>query len=302
MKKKLFGKCAVFLLGCITFCSSITAFDGPTHKYITKTCLEAISKIDEEPENSNETNFKNFYDAKHWDVLIEYSAMPDEDEKGKLSLNECHFYSPKTGKNFLGKKDTALSRSIKHYDKAVELYTAKDTKKDVKKKKSKKIDTRTNIEKAYEELGRSFHFMQDICTPVHTRTKSLVDAGIKLPMHIEFENICRDMHETCEAKVDPESLKNYELSSVEAIGKAAAVVSANDFDSLLKNTLKDIIIARKSVLNAQKEIIGMLYKFHKQVSKQADTVKAVGGKKRDGRGGLTGESETAPPIQNEYFV
>ncbi len=37
------------------------------------------------------------------------------------------------------------------------------------------------------ELGRSLHYLEDVCTPVHVQYEDSSDAVFKLPIHVEFE-------------------------------------------------------------------------------------------------------------------
>lgn len=92
--------------------------------------------------------------------LIDSCILPDEDEA--QNGFSCHFYNPVTKKCFLGTEDSAKNRFIWHLSNY--LHTKKK-----------------------ESLGRAIHFLEDICTPVHTQYEDAIDAAIRLNLHINFE-------------------------------------------------------------------------------------------------------------------
>lgn len=92
--------------------------------------------------------------------LIDSCILPDEDEA--QNGFSCHFYNPVTKKCFRGTEDSAKNRFIWHL--------------------SNYLNT-----KKKESLGRAIHFLEDICTPVHTQYEDAIDAAIRLNLHINFE-------------------------------------------------------------------------------------------------------------------
>ncbi len=136
-----------------------------THKYMTKTALNMIFSI------SNESIYKNDVDN-FVDIVEEFSTKPDIDEND--GMYTTHFYNPATGLNYNGKKMTALEKMKIHLGKA-----------EVSEDKEKKM----------EEIGRAIHFIQDICTPVHTYYEDTFDAVYRLHQHTKFEEMCDKMCE-----------------------------------------------------------------------------------------------------------
>lgn len=92
--------------------------------------------------------------------LMDSCILPDEDEA--QSGYSCHFYNPVTRKCYLGTEDSAKNRFIWHLSNYL-------------------------ITKEQESLGRAIHYLEDICTPVHTQYEDPVDAAIRLNLHINFE-------------------------------------------------------------------------------------------------------------------
>lgn len=93
--------------------------------------------------------------------LIDSCVLPDEDEN--QNGYSCHFYNPVTGKCFLGTEDSARNRFIWHL-------------------------TDHLISKNKEKLGRAIHYLEDMCTPVHTQYEDAADAVIQLKKHVNFED------------------------------------------------------------------------------------------------------------------
>ncbi len=157
MRKIIFKKYISFLIICIISCCSLSvnilAFGSDTHKGVTRTALKIISEIqldDDEIQAKNENSnkrvkFSDFYDEKYWEWLIIYSEMPDNDES--QGGYKHHFYNATTERNYMGEKDSALMRFKNHFNKAVQYYCG------------------GIIELAFQELGRSIHFMEDLNTP-----------------------------------------------------------------------------------------------------------------------------------------
>lgn len=92
--------------------------------------------------------------------ILDSCILPDEDEaKNGYS---CHFYNPVTQKCYRGTEDSAKNRLIWHLSNYL-------------------------IDNKNESLGRAIHYLEDICTPVHSQYEDALDAAIRLKLHVEFE-------------------------------------------------------------------------------------------------------------------
>ncbi len=256
------------VFGTYFICSILTinvyGFDGPTHKYVTETSLSILhdigrttenvesdenTKSDKDGENAKSI-YSDFYTDEVRDIILEYCVKPDEDEtEGGF---KWHFYNPATELNFMGEKESALTKFIKHYNAAIENYKTGYT------------------TEAFQEFGRSLHFVEDLSTPVHTNYENFMDAGMKLSMHVEFEKRCVAVQDTCVATVKEENLKYYLNNTKKIIGKACAYLSADLFYSLEHKLLPQDIIAKHSVLNAQKVVVGLLNRFHHEITQPSN--------------------------------
>lgn len=192
--------------------------NGKTHRFMTKI---ASAKC-------NFTTFKLKQDE--LELLLKYSVMPDEDEGDELY--KYHFYNPATGLNYKGEKDSAVLRIRDHFEKALSYKTERN---------------KTNY---LQELGRSIHFLQDICTPVHTYYEDSFDAVVRVKQHMDFENYCDMLHN----KIDPEQyyaefvIKN--PLSLKDLGKAYAIQSNYDFyklDTTVQGSPEYITVAVNSI-------------------------------------------------------
>lgn len=92
--------------------------------------------------------------------LIDSCILSDEDEA--QDGFSCHFYNPVTTKCYLGTEDSAKNRFLWHLSNYL-------------------------ITNKKESLGRAIHFLEDICTPVHTQYEDPLDAAIRLKLHVNFE-------------------------------------------------------------------------------------------------------------------
>lgn len=247
MKNLMFYKSIIriFMFSMIFFTMrfDINAFNGYTHKYITRKSLENISEF---YRDEKESNVFNKADEHYWETIIEYSIKPDEDEVE--GAYKYHFYNFLTGENFLNEKDSALTRLTSHFESAVKEY---------------KND---NKKGAFQELGRSVHFMEDLNTPVHTVYSSFKDAILKFPLHVMFEKKCDEICDTIKPKTLKKNMDYYEINSLDAIGKSSSVLSENNFYGMEDKDDKFFYkIASNAILNAQDRVTGMLYKFFIQV-------------------------------------
>ena len=214
------------------------AFDGPTHNYVTHTSsLFVCSKFE---------GCDEFYTPEVIERLRTFSMKPDEDEnEGGYKL---HFFNPATERNFMGEKESALTRFTGHYRKAVRYYKT------------------GRYNDAWEELGRAIHFLEDLNTPVHTNYESIIDAGVKLHMHVEFEKRCVAVQEECEPSMNVENVRYYLENLTKEIGKSSAYLSADNFYALENKLIPRDTIAKYSISNAQKAVVGVLYRFYVEVN------------------------------------
>lgn len=242
MKKIRRNRVVAWLLGSIMGLSSMgasaSAFDGPTHRYVTDTSLSAV--------NSEFKNLSKFYNSSAITRLLIYCVKPDEDEND--GAYKFHFFNPITERNFVGEVESALTRFVTHYRNAVRFY------------KSGKHNN------AWEELGRAIHFLEDLNTPVHTNYENVFDAGAKLQMHVEFEKRCVELQEQCKPPMNFENIRYYLDNVLSTIGQASAYLAADNFYPLENELESRDEIARNSIENAQKAVIGLLYRFYVEVS------------------------------------
>ena len=249
MKLKRHSKFLSFLMVGSILClpGKVYGFGSETHEYVTKTGIDKIEKLSKDLKEKNalsdEENAILCEIGAHKDILITYSLKPDEDEN-QGSTFKHHFYNPVTGRNFLGEEKGALSKCEEHYGACLELYKEGDK------------------EKAFEEFGRTIHFLEDANTPVHTGYVYPSDAVFKLPMHVQFENICDLINKNCDAEISAESLGYYKNNNLKTIVKSSAVLALDNFYRLEEiESANEEELAKNSILNAQKNVVGMLYKF-----------------------------------------
>lgn len=185
-----------------------------THKFITKTALEQLEIVTDK------------------EILINYSAKPDEDETDGAFM--WHFYNPATKKNFKGGRVSALTKLLEHFDNAINLYKINDI-------------------LFLEELGRACHFIQDMCTPVHTYYEDTFDAVTRLSQHTHFENYVDNLIKKSNFQIVTidEMTKGMLLNNnLKTFAKYSAMLASEDFYYLDNNEQKGILsIAIDSVNN-----------------------------------------------------
>lgn len=96
------------------------------------------------------------------DHLFEYCLLPDLDEKQRVYSS--HFYNPVTRLCYRQSEDSARNRLI--YWTGQYLISNNPT-----------------------HLGRAIHYLEDICTPVHTQYQDSFDAVYRANIHVEFEKM-----------------------------------------------------------------------------------------------------------------
>lgn len=255
LKKILIKKVmpAILTLGVFSLFGA-GAFNDTAHKYVTKTSFEAFSDMN--CDDDTRKNYPNLAGASEFfkkdekeykELLVSYSTQPDKDET--QGIYKYHFYNPITETNFMNEKESAYKRSKEHFEKAVGNYKNGDK----------------NM--AYQELGRSAHFMEDMNTPVHTAYELPSDSVKKLPLHVDFEKYCDKFCPECKLELVPQSLKYYETNNFEAISRSAATLSADNFYYLENGKLGKEQLAKNAVSNAQKNVSGIMYRFFTEISK-----------------------------------
>lgn len=243
MKRPFIRKMCVCILGVAISLSSVGvtsfAFSSKTHQYTTHRGIEILDRVQGE-------KYSKFFSEKDREQILKYCTMPDEDEA--MGAFKYHFYNPATEKNFMGEDDSALERCKSHYNKAINQF-----------KNGKR-------EKAFEELGRSLHFLEDLNTPVHTNNQSFVDTAYNVSFHVSFENKCKDIQSRVISSLLKKEFRYYKENTVENIGKACAFLANDNFYALYEKLLPRETVAANSVKNAQKAVAGMLYKFYLDVN------------------------------------
>lgn len=199
--------------------------DSKTHNFVTKYAIELLDI----PE------FNEFKEP-----IVFYSVQPDIDEKECVFKN--HFYNPATRKNFIGERQSAMTKYIEHYNNASSLASSDSN--------------------YYEQLGRCSHFLVDMNTPVHTYYEDLYDAATKLSNHVKFENYCNNIIDSINVTVNKDYLNSFIYNSTKDIAKNCVRIS-NILLYEYKNNPKQLdIIAKHSIENSIKAVAGLLHKFY----------------------------------------
>lgn len=253
MKNKVLMRAAgaVILIICIVMtCYPVCGFNSSTHRRVTSVGLENIAKMNDELlKKKNEKILFNKKEENYWKIVEDFSIKPDEDEN--QGAYKYHFYNFINEKNYMGERDSALTRCKEHFQNAVKNYK------------------QNNKKKAYEELGRALHFIEDLNTPVHTVYQMSYEAVVKFPLHVKFEKECDDICKECNIRVNFDNMKYYDVNSLDTICKSSAVLSENNFSKLEEKISKSkfIRIAKNAVYNAQEKVTGILYKFFNEIKK-----------------------------------
>ena len=262
----------------LTLGTHILAFNSQTHSYVTSTSLEILSKLSEYLYKSGKMDKEEYEISKqladnYKDHIINYSLKPDEDEN--QGAYKYHFYNPDTERNFAGEKETALKKYKIRFENAIRgcleatLLKSLGGYDDALNKN--KEDLKLTYDLIFEELGRSIHFLEDLSTCVHSGYDKPTDAVFKFPLHVEFEKKCDLVSNECYAVIPAESLRYYEVNLLEDIAQNTAVLSLDNFYRLENIETKDYNnLAKNAVLNAQKRVVGVLYKFVKESVKESN--------------------------------
>ena len=166
------------------------------------------------------------------ETLKEICILPDKDENDYGYSS--HFFNPVTYKCYLNSEDSAKNRFIWHLSNYL-------------------------ISKDKESLGRAIHFLEDICTPVHTQYEDPVDAALKLNLHINFE---KQLDKYLESNIEfkqyimfntiSELLKYCPCKSAELYQQ---YVSETKLDNILKNVSELTISALYSLKNIKINVL-----------------------------------------------
>ena len=261
----------------LTLGTNVLAFNSQTHSYVTNSSLEILSGLSESLHKSGKINEREYELSKlmvndYKDHIIEYSLKPDEDEN--QGAYKYHFYNPDTERNFAGEKETALKKCKTHFENAIknclEVTLLKNLGNYDSALDKEKEDLRKTGDLVFEEVGRSIHFLEDLSTCVHTGYDKPTDSVFKFPLHVKFEKKCDLISEECHAVIPEESLKYYEVNSLEDLAQNTAVLSLDNFYRLENIESEDYIdLAKNAVLNAQKRVVGLLYKFIKEAVRES---------------------------------
>ncbi len=215
--------------------SPCSAFDGPTHVYVTQRGLEILDDV-------FGGEISKFFTEEDRRIILTYCVKPDEDEiEGAYKY---HFYNPVTELNFMGENDSALTRCVSHFNSALNYLKL------------------GNRRRAMEELGRSLHFLGDLNTPVHTNNQTLLDTGFNFFFHVSFENTCKSVQDRVRPSMQRGAFQYYEVNKVDTIANCSAHLADDNLYALFEKLLTKEQVAENSVKNAQKAIAGLLYKFY----------------------------------------
>jgi hypothetical protein len=255
MKKKMFKAAWGGFLSLLLLFESASAFDGPTHGYITDKSVEYFSMMHHDLFDFNENEKK---------ILHDYSLQPDTDENEGGFKN--HFYNYATESNYAGDKISALSRFKTHYKRAIEFY--EKYYQCCQNELLDKSKQQNYLKKALQELGRSLHFLEDLNTPVHTVYETSADAVIKFPMHIDFENKANILCKTIECDFSKEYFEKYKQSSLNSIGKSSALLAADNFLAYSENRIPQEEAIYDAVVNGLKNVTGLIIKFFSEIKNE----------------------------------
>lgn len=216
-----------------------SAFSSETHFYATQRGINILDDVQGE-------KYSSFYTDGDRKQILTYCTRPDDDENE--GAYKYHFYNPATEKNFMGEDDSALTRCTYHYNNAKYYF---------------KSGQREN---AFEELGRSIHFLEDLNTPVHTNNQDLLDTAFNFSFHVSFEDKCKNVQSRVVSSLLKKEFRYYEINTVENIAKSCAYLANDNFYALYEKLLPRELVAENSIKNAQKSVAGILYKFYLDVN------------------------------------
>lgn len=180
--------------------------------------------------------FENtIWDNQHLD---EYCLLPDQDENQRCF--SAHFYNPVTGQCYRKSYDSAKNRFIYWIGKFI-------------------------ISNHIPFLGRAVHYLEDICTPVHTQYQDSFDAVYRANLHVEFEKGLDDFITENGVEISehfPEQISTLDrLIEYCAIKSSKTYYQYRDLSVLEGSFLQTCQNACKSLIN----LIEMLPKLQAQI-------------------------------------
>lgn len=178
--------------------------------------------------NSFSHNFITKFSFADNQQLLYGSVQPDIDECEYAFSH--HFYNPVTSKDFRGSDDHAKNRCIWHL-------------------------AEFRITGDWEQLGRSLHFLEDICTPVHTQYEDLFDAVFRLELHTSFEKKIDNFLDSYSFSFNK---FNFDFSSVLDLIDHSALSSSVLYDQL-KNNKRDTLDIVKDTVSLALASVNSLY-------------------------------------------
>lgn len=148
------------------------------------------------------------------DLYKEYCLLPDKDEKQRCFSS--HFYNPVTGQCYRKSYDSAKNRLIYWLGKFI-------------------------ISEYSPFFGRAIHYLEDICTPVHTQYQDSFDAIYRSNLHVDFE---KGLDKYISEKGLPISIKPKSIFCISKLIDSCALQSAEiyyryrDFSNFEESYLK----------------------------------------------------------------
>ena len=143
---------------------------------------------------------KDYFSESDLETIKNGTVLPDDTEQQYGFV--CHFYNPVTNTNYLSTEDSAKSRCIVH---TADFLRSNNL-----------ID-----------LGQAIHYLEDICTPVHTQYEDTTDAVFRGKLHIEFEKELDKFLESYNGNHDMEFNFRNKLSLSELINYCALESAKN---------------------------------------------------------------------------
>lgn len=170
------------------------------------------------------------------ETLKKFSLQPDYDEREYFYA--YHFYNPtrKYGENEI----TALTKCLSHYEKA-------------------------KAKGDLEELGRSIHFLEDLCTPVHCGYDDKIDYVYRLHQHMEFEKMCDKL--VTEINISDIDYKFIPFKELEVLCINCACQSYVYFKELDKKSTDQKMIGERAILRAIQATTDVLKNFYLDIKK-----------------------------------
>lgn len=240
----------IIVLCLIASHGTANAWGGPndnTHKFITEQALQILAN------DNKQTPFPLHVT----DLLTEYSVDPDYSERDiechEVCMPKCgttctptykgHFYHYITGTNWRGGVfPTAKTRAVEHYNAALAKFLL------------------GNHEEAWQELGRSLHYIEDATNMHHARNEIAFFAP-----HSEFETWTGNDLNANRGLYEKQSSSQYNTILMSSIGDIVAACASFAAQDTIPATPDAIIGYRPSAIRelgyAQEVSAAVIYKF-----------------------------------------